>query len=202
MCIYLYWQQWKNRRYSRLYKWCWYRYDTEKNPWWRKKNRHGESFIHFLLECKLCIVNGRVSPEFDNFTSKGRSVVDYICVQHNCIDKCIAFRVHDTNQLLSDFHLQGLIGDGCKPPDHALLELIYDTTIFNEPAIDPTETSENNRRRYKFSNISNDFMATPVWSSVCDALIQRIDVMEHSQSEIINFIAICAHVFLKKWTIT
>ena len=30
-------------------------------------------------------------------------------------------------------------------------------------------------------NISNDW---PVWSSVCDALIQRIGVMEHSQSEI------------------
>ena len=115
------------------------------------KNRHGESFIDFLLECKLCIVNGRVSPEFENFTSKGRSVVDYICVQHNCIDKCIAFRVHDTNQLLSDFHLQGLIGDGCKPPDHALLELIYDTTIFNEPNFDPTETSEINRRWYEFN---------------------------------------------------
>ena len=160
------------------------------------KKRHGESFIDLLLECKLCIVNGRVSPECDNFTSKGRSIVDYICVQHNCIDKCIAFRVHDTNQLLSDFHLQGLIGDGCKPPHHALLELIYYTTIFNEPTIDLTETSENNRRRYKFNNISNDFMATPVWSSVCDALIQTIDVMEHSQSEINQIYSdLCSRVF-------
>ena len=159
--------------------------------WYREKildedkNRHGESFIDFLLECKLRIVNGRVSPEFDNFTSKGRSAGDYICVQHNCIDKCIAFRVHDTNQLLSDFHLRGLIGDECKPPAHALLELIYDATIFfKEPTFNPMETSENNHRRYTFNNISNDFMATPVWSNVCDALMQRIDVMEHSQWEI------------------
>ena len=68
--------------------------------------------------------------------------------------------------------------------------------LYNEPTSDPTETSENNRRRYKFNNISNDFMATPVSSSACDALIQRIDVMEHSQSEINQLDSdLCSRVF-------
>ena len=69
----------------------------------------------------MCVVNGRVTPEFDDFTSKGTSVVDYICVPQDCIDNCIKFQVHNTNDLISTFNLQGLLCDGCKPPDHALL---------------------------------------------------------------------------------
>ena len=33
------------------------------------KNKHGECFTEFLLESKLSIVNGRITPEFDSFTS-------------------------------------------------------------------------------------------------------------------------------------
>ncbi len=42
---------------------------------------HGEAMIDFLKHSKMCILNGRLSPENDNFTylsDKGRSVVDYI----------------------------------------------------------------------------------------------------------------------------
>ena len=42
---------------------------------------YGEKLIDFVRDMTLCIVNGRVSPEKDNYTSiskRGRSVVDYI----------------------------------------------------------------------------------------------------------------------------
>ena len=44
-------------------------------------NLYGEKVIDFVRDMTLCIVNGRVSPEKDNYTSisnRGRSVVDYI----------------------------------------------------------------------------------------------------------------------------
>ncbi len=60
-------------------------------------NKHGEEFIDFILESKMCILNGRVCPENDNFTSVrtlGRSVVDYICTFHDNLSNCKFFKVH------------------------------------------------------------------------------------------------------------
>ena len=60
------------------------------------KNQHGQCLIDFLLESRLCIVNGRVNKENDNYTcisAKGKSVVDYIIVPHNDIKHCTSFCV-------------------------------------------------------------------------------------------------------------
>ena len=42
----------------------------------KEKNKHDEALIDFLLERKMCVLNGRISTEFDDYTSKGTSVVD------------------------------------------------------------------------------------------------------------------------------
>ena len=39
----------------------------------------------------MCLVNGRVTPEFDNFTclnNRGHSVVNYCIIQSENIDMC------------------------------------------------------------------------------------------------------------------
>ncbi len=49
---------------------------------------HREAMIDFLKDSKMCILNGRLRPENDNFTylsDKGRSVVDYIVTPHDCL---------------------------------------------------------------------------------------------------------------------
>ena len=56
------------------------------------KNKQGECFADFILEYKMIVVSGRVTPEFDDFTSKGPSFVEYICVPQDWISKCINFR--------------------------------------------------------------------------------------------------------------
>ena len=43
-----------------------------------KVNNHGEAMLEFLKDTKLCVVNGRVTSESDNFTyisTRGKSVV-------------------------------------------------------------------------------------------------------------------------------
>ena len=96
------------------------------------KNKHGESFVDFMLESEMCIVNGRVTAENDDFTSKGRSVVDHIRMPHECVRNCVHFGVHNTKDLITKLNLQGLIGKGCKPPDHAVLEMNYRTDFTDE----------------------------------------------------------------------
>ena len=56
------------------------------------KNKHGECLIDFLIECKRCIVNGRVTPSVDNYTSVstiGNVVVDYFAVPQDCLPNCV-----------------------------------------------------------------------------------------------------------------
>ena len=43
------------------------------------KKNHGDSFIEFLMECKMCKTNVKITPEHDGFTSistSGKAVVD------------------------------------------------------------------------------------------------------------------------------
>ena len=49
------------------------------------KNRHGQEMLDFLTESKMCVCNGRVTPEHNanGYTfvhTRGRSVIDYVCV--------------------------------------------------------------------------------------------------------------------------
>ena len=48
-----------------------------------KTNLYGSHFLDFVKDTQICVLNGRVTPEFDDFTNmsgRGKSVVDYILV--------------------------------------------------------------------------------------------------------------------------
>ena len=52
-------------------------------------NKHGEILLEFLKDSKCCILNGRISPGKDHFTSistKGKAVVDYVITHHECFE--------------------------------------------------------------------------------------------------------------------
>ena len=53
-------------------------------------NNHGNSFIEFLTDTRVGVINGRITPVYDNFTSisgKGTSIVDYLCASYEIIPK-------------------------------------------------------------------------------------------------------------------
>ncbi len=84
-------------------------------------NKHGEEFIDLLLESKMCILNGRICPENDNFTcvrTNGPSVVDYICTFYNNLTDCTFFKVHLVRQFLDSLNVFERV-----IPDHSILEL-------------------------------------------------------------------------------
>ena len=60
-------------------------------------NKHGQTFIEFLKDSKCCVLNGRLNPEHDNFTSistRGKAVVDYIVTPHADLKTCHEFCVY------------------------------------------------------------------------------------------------------------
>ena len=95
-------------------------------------NQHGISLLEFLLESKTCILNGRVTPELDDFTcvsTRGRSVVDYFIVPHNFLQYCVSCKVSLSNDVIEANDLLYLIGRKSRAPDHSLLELVIDVDI-------------------------------------------------------------------------
>lgn len=87
-------------------------------------NQHGHELLEFLNDSKLCVLNGRITPETDSFTSisrKGKSIVDYICVPHDVLDKCCYFKVFTMQSIIDDHALHGLLGERSTPPDHSVL---------------------------------------------------------------------------------
>ena len=108
------------------------------------KNKHGESFVDFLIESKLCITNGRITPELDNFTSissKGRAVVEYIAVSQDCLYRCNMCEVQCISDIIDQYKLQGLIGSGCRPPDHSLIVIYFIVDNVADNKLDPDNSN-------------------------------------------------------------
>ena len=60
------------------------------------KNMHGDSLINFLNETKMCGLNGRVSPDNNNYTfvsPRGKSIIDYIITDHHSLPYCQKFNI-------------------------------------------------------------------------------------------------------------
>ena len=85
------------------------------------KSGHYEEMTDFFLDMKFCVVNGRVTKEYDNYTcvsSRGSSVVDYMLVPHFTLEQCDSFKVHLVKDLIDPtiITVESL-------PDHSALEL-------------------------------------------------------------------------------
>jgi hypothetical protein len=86
------------------------------------KNSQGEEFIEFLQEMNMCVLNGRFSN--DNFTcisSRGKSVVDYLCVLQDQFNLFNDFRVHSVTDMIDKCAIMELISDLSRPPDHSII---------------------------------------------------------------------------------
>ena len=84
------------------------------------QNSHGDSFITFLKDNRTIILNGRVTPQYNNFTfvtPRGASVPDYmICPLDNLrnCEECKVFLMKDIVNLFGLLPPQNL-------PDHSFL---------------------------------------------------------------------------------
>ena len=86
-------------------------------------NKHGQSFIDFLNDSKFCVLNGRFGEQSTQYTSistRGKAVVDYVCVPHDVQEQCLDFKLYNCNDMIDSFNLTEHIGTRSKPPDHSL----------------------------------------------------------------------------------
>ena len=142
---------------------------------------HAEVFVDFLIENKLCILNGRITPEYDNYTSvsvRGKAVVDYVISKQDCLELFKEFKVLTTTNLIDNFDIYHLITNNCKPPDHSILsttvsysQLLNTANPVNSNITNTRNTSLSCGKRYKFNkNVSADFQNNVHWYTAAGAL--------------------------------
>jgi len=158
-----------------------------RNPIDKERNKHGAALLEFLKESKLCTINGRITTQFDNFTSvsgRGKAVVDYLCTPHRCIDHVTLCRVH-TGQDICERNKYKPPG---KLPDHSIVccdIMMYEWS--GTQNIDKEIEQSNpkmKRKKIKMENIPSDFMKTPNCRELLDDVITRIEYNSRQQEDI------------------
>ncbi len=83
--------------------------------------------------------------------------------------KCQAFHVYTTTDVIDASNLAPLIGDRCKPPDHSILQVNFNTIeVFNQESnvndtSDITEDNVYRKLQYRFNNVPDLFMSSDIW---------------------------------------
>ena len=172
------------------------------------KNSYGDSLIDFLKDVQFCVTNGRVSPDLDNFTSvgKGKAVVDYTAVPHDCLKLCKKCEVKLMTDLIEDYNLLSLLSGTCKTPDHSVISLTFGLKIEKE-RITPSKTINNNKtsfnesiipqsKRFKFDQVSSLFMNNSDWVEVTRQIVTNFQNLNNEQIKIdLAYSDMCNKIF-------
>ena len=149
-------------------------------------NGHGNVFIEFLLESKLCVLNGRVTPQSDDFTfvsTRGKSVVDFIAVPHENIVLCKSLVVNTMSDLLKKYDLYHQSSENCKVSDHSVLTVVINIPMGNNNMNSKIEMKafspqRINKNKYNFNRICDSFMNFKMFKQ---GLVKAIEILEYIQ---------------------
>ena len=116
-----------------------------------------------MQESKYCIVNGRITPEYDNFTSvsfKGSAVVDSLFLPQEYICKVDKFEVLLTKDICQDI----MCNFSGKLPDHSILMCQLKDIVPYFTCLDPQTTIVSERtqskRQFKLDKMQTHFMVS------------------------------------------
>ena len=116
----------------------------------QSKNSHGNCFLTFLKENRSVILNGRITPELNNFTfvspNRGSSVPDYQFCPTDHLQYCTQMKTMLMTEIVNvtGFH------PPLNLPDHSILIGTFNTSIFN------LMKNENLQKEAQYNTL-NDF---------------------------------------------
>jgi hypothetical protein len=120
------------------------------------ENEYGSTFIEFLIQCGMCMLNGRSNNnEFTCISNKGKSVVDYIVVPSEQMSMFLNFNVI-TMSALSD---RGILPP-THIPDHSVLSVEIDIPIVTHPSNEQISSQNytGSSLKYDVSNLPESFL--------------------------------------------
>ena len=171
-------------------------------------NDHGISLIDFLLQSNMCIVNGRITPLHDGFTSishRGTAVVDFVLTSHDNLNDIESFQVLPVTDLMNALGPDRM--GGPRVSDHSILvwTVQLDRHLEEYRSQDkPIEQMEKNNpdeavpdretkpagkykeppKRYKKGKIPECFLTTHDVLARCNDLIDQMLAYRGEQAEL------------------
>jgi len=171
------------------------------------KAGHANALLDFMKDTKMVMLNGRITPEFDNYTSvstRGAAVVDYIMTGQTSLNCCKQMKVELTSDLIQRFHLESLLGEHCKAPDHSLLHAVFTLSSISANqnvgplAHDDKVNLETRKKRYDYKTIPENFLTSPRWHDECVQLIDELLEMRVNQTNIDKYYdKLCKKLFIE-----
>ena len=83
----------------------------------KETNTQGNKLLTFINDIRGCIVNGRISPDYDFFTStaphKGNAVVDYVIVRQSDLHSVKSCKVQCCMEVMDRLKCSHLVSDKC-----------------------------------------------------------------------------------------
>lgn len=147
-------------------------------------NQHGKSFLEFLNDSRCCILNGRFGEESEEYTfysTRGHSVVDYICLPLDNFTLCQNFQITKCTDLVERYNLYHRLGERSKIPDHNVLTI--DLKVYSQLQTDNQRDSQN-KKRFKFRRIPADFLSSHTAITAINSIIARIERCRETQTQI------------------
>lgn len=135
-------------------------------------------------------MNGRFDNKSNDYTfqsTRGHSVVDYICVPHDVYNQCSDFQIISCSDIVENAGLVSMQGENCRIPDHGFL--IFDFMIRDFENAHPSENTVTSSTRpikkYKLRCIPPSFMSSV---NVRESLLNMIRIIEtcHESQENID----------------
>jgi hypothetical protein len=154
----------------------------------RIKNNHGIVFLSFLKDTKMCTVNGRINHIDDNFTfiaNRGRSVVDYMLIPHHYLCLVRSFKVYPMLELIDEMNMASTLNNVKDISDHSFLVMEI-TYKLKTPEIGSDYDSHpiSTKRRYKFSNLPENFMNNDIWLKSINKIIDDLSYTALTKNDI------------------
>ena len=173
-------------------------------------NSQGDKLLSFINDIKGCIINGRVSPELNDFTSvtgyKGKAVVDYFITRQNDLNAIVKFNVIGCTEIIAKYELEQLVSDVSRIPDHCMLcvEVEMSVGVRDKIVSDGVEQNIPNKRTKVYRKFGEEYMNSEVAERVIPELIEMLENKVKTQNEmnecydhLINFLTQEAEYSLK-----
>ena len=151
-------------------------------------NQQGENLREYLKDSLQCVLNGRICPEKDNFTSvpwRGRSVVDYVIVPYSILHSMTDFSVKTVSDLVDEYSVHP---PSRNVPDHSVLlctlELsdyivgnLFSSSGQTEQVFNGKQNNDVPRRKYYVSSVPINILDS---ERCCTALVNVINVLQNT----------------------
>ena len=155
-------------------------------------NQQGQKLMNFCSDLDLHVLNGRVMPELNDYTSltsyRGRAVVDYNITRTSNVANVKKVKVHSCTELVARMGIESMLSNNCHIPDHNLIEVqIEMSMIVRENLYDKNLGAINVRRIKTQRKFGNSYMKSDVACRMLPAIIEWLETTQGNQNEINSY---------------